>query len=240
MLKKILVIKCAQCGVKTPVKLVRDPKYKVCNNCMKTAADNKLTIILSDNTLKQKNRGTGAGGANTNYHGKRFEEQTFNQNTLMEDGYEKKYIAKSNTQYYLCKNDEEKTVVFVSQNGLKQYIKYKYGIELFRNPDEAYIIEYASGRKVIKVLEKKEQNVEGSVETKLWSGVALKREYEIVLGSEFEVCYGFCVSIFLKNKLTSTDKKYVILNQIFAEYNIEVLFGEDDDYFSRLTRWIYS
>jgi len=55
------------------------------------------------------------------------------------------------------------------------YMKNKYNIELFRCPDEAYIIEYTSGRKVIKILEKKEQNVEGSVETKLWSGPSLKK-----------------------------------------------------------------
>jgi len=29
----------------------------------------------------------------------------------------------------------------------------------------------------IKIVEKKEQNVEGSVETKLWSSPSLKREY---------------------------------------------------------------
>jgi len=34
-------------------------------------------------------------------------------------------------------------------------MKNKYNIELFRCPDEAYIIEYTSGRKVIKILEKK-------------------------------------------------------------------------------------
>ena len=83
--------------------------------------------------------------------------------------------------------------VFVLQNGLKKYMNFTYNIDVFRCPDEAYIIEYTSGRKVIKILEKKEQNVEGSVETKLWAGSSLKREYELVLGLEFEVFYGFCV-----------------------------------------------
>ena len=55
-------------------------------------------------------------------------------------------------------------------------------------------------------MEKKEQNVSGSVETKLWSGPSLKREYAIVLGNEFEVHYGFSVSNFLKDKLTSNEK----------------------------------
>jgi len=117
------------------------------------------------------------------------------------------------------------------------YMKNKYNIDLFRYPDEAYIIEYTSGRKVIKILEKKEQNVEGSVETKLWSGPSLKREYELVLGAEFEVFYGFCVSEFLKNKLISNEKKYTILNTIFNETNIVVLFGDDENYFETFDTW---
>lgn len=92
--------------------------------------------------------------------------------------------------------------------------------------------------KVISILEKKEQSVEGSVETKLWSGIALKREYELMLGSQFKVSYGFCVNNFLQLKLTSPVKKYVILNTIFAENNIEVLFGDNIDYFDTLDRWI--
>ena len=52
-------------------------------------------------------------------------------------------------------------------------MKYKYNISMFRCPDEAYIIEYKNGKIQVKILEKKEQNVEGSVETKLWAGVAL-------------------------------------------------------------------
>lgn len=114
------------------------------------------------------NKGIGAGGANTNYYGKKFEEKTNNNKRL---------------------------------------------------------------------LEKKEQRVEGSVETKLWSGPSLKREYELVLGTEFEVFYGFCVSEFLKNKLISNEKKYTILNTIFNETNIAVLFGDDENYFETLDNW---
>jgi len=186
------------------------------------------------------NKGTGAGGANTNYYGKRFEEKTNNQQRLLDMGYTKHSFIKNPKKandYYLSKSVEDKIIVFVLQNGLKMYMKNKYNIELFRCPDEAYIIEYTSGRKVIKILEKKEQNVEGSVETKLWSGPSLKREYEIVLGAEFEVFYGFCVSDFLKNKLISNEKKYTILNTILHENNISVLFGDDEHYFERFDAW---
>jgi len=183
------------------------------------------------------NKGTGAGGANTNYFGKQFEEKTNNQQRLLEMGYTLIKKTRKAYDYYLSKTFEDKTIVFVLQNGLKQYMKNKYNIDLFRCPDEAYIIEYTNGRKIIKILEKKEQNVNGSVETKLWSGPSLKREYELVLGPEFEVFYGFCVSKFLKNKLISNEKKYTILNTIFNENNIAVLFGEDENYFETFHSW---
>ena len=195
------------------------------------------------NTVKQAmhaNKGTGAGGANTNYYGKKFEEKTNNQQRLFDLGFTKNSFTKNpkkSYDYYLSKTYDDKTVAFVLQSGLKMYMKHKYNIELFRCPDEAYIVEYASGKKLIQILEKKEQLVEGSVETKLWSGPSLKREYELVLGPEFEVCFGFCVSSFLKNKLVSDKKKYIILQTILREHNIDVLFGDDENYFETFDMW---
>lgn len=198
-----------------------------CDNCDREEGTSKPINI---------NKGTGAGGAKTNYYGKKFEEKTNNQQRLLEMGYRK--IALQKKTYYLFDDTGDKTVAFVLQNGLKAYMKTKYNIDIFRCPDEAYIIEYKSGRKVIKVLEKKEQKVEGSVETKLWAGPSLKREYELVLGEGFEVYYGFCVSEFLKKKLVSNDKKYTVLNTILQESNIDVLFGDDANYFETFDKWL--
>ena len=187
------------------------------------------------------NKGTGAGGANTNYFGKKFEEKTNNQIRLINDGYTKHSFTKKPKKaydYYLSKTFEDKTIVFVLQNGLKMYMKNKYNIELFRCPDEAYIIEYDNGKKVIKILEKKEQNVNGSVETKLWASPSLKREYEIVLGNDFEVHYCLCVSEFLQKLLVSNSKKYLVLNEILSETKINILFGDEPAYFTLLDNWI--
>jgi hypothetical protein len=191
---------------------------------------NEVTVNEVNVNEVTLNKGTGAGGSNTNYHGKLFEEKTNNYQRLIDNGYTK-------NGYYLTKTVEDKSIVFVLQNGLKTYMKMKYNINMFRCPDEAYIIEYTSGRRVIKILEKKEQRVEGSVETKLWSGPSLKREYELVLGG-FEVYYGFCLSSFLKTKLISNKQKYIILNTILNENNIVVLFGDDEDYHLKLDDWI--
>jgi len=41
----------------------------------------------------------------------------------------------------------------------------------------------------------------------------------------------------LKNKLISNGKKYTILNKIFIENNIAVLFGDDENYFETFDTW---
>ena len=195
-----------------------------------------------EQVLQIENKGTGAGGSNTNLYGKKFEEITDNEPLLKEQGYIKKRFGnpkqKQKNDYFLKKNYEDKEIVFVKQNGLKYYMKHKYNIELCRCPDEEYIINYNSGKCVIKILEKKEQRVEGSCETKLWSGPSLKREYELFLGENFEVQYAFCFSIFLQKKMGSTDMKFQHLNTILNESNIGVFFGENINYFELLNIWI--
>jgi len=42
----------------------------------------------------------------------------------------------------------------------------------------------------------------------------------------------------LKQKLISNDKKYTILNTIFNENNITVLFGDDENYFETFDMWL--
>lgn len=188
-----------------------------------------------------KNKGTGAGGANTNFHGKKFEELTNNEHRLLQQEFTKCFINKTKYGYYLEKRIGDNRVVFVSQNGLKVYMKHFHDIAMFRCPDEAYII-YQDGNPIItvKILEKKEQNVEGSVIDKLWDGPSFKREYQLVLGDGFHVEYAYCVSDFLKQKLTSSEKKFVILNQIHTEAGIRLLFGSDEDYFDTFDLWLHS
>jgi hypothetical protein len=190
--------------------------------------------MIETNTQYLINKGIGAGGKFTNYFGKQFEEQTNNKPRLIEMG----YIYNKHLNY-LSHSEDERSIIYTCQQGLKKYIKHKYNISLFRNPDEAYIIEY-KGNKIIKILEKKEQRVEGSMETKLWSGPSLKREYELVLGNEFKVDYAFCLSKYLQKKITSNITKYTILNKILEENNITILFGDDKSYFEKLDNWIKS
>ncbi len=187
---------------------------------------------------KIPNKGTGAGGAATNYHGKLFEAKTDNETRLLNAGFVKTVTSHTKFGYFLSKQFENKRVVFVSQSGLKEFIKKSYNVEIFRHPDEAYIFEYTDGRRVIKILEKKEQNVEGSVDTKLLSGPIFREEYVEALEDKFEVKYAFCVSKFLQDKILTDDKKHRIFNKIMARHGILILFGDDLNYFDKLDEWL--
>jgi len=184
------------------------------------------------------NKGTGAGGANTNYFGKKFEEKTDNEHRLIEKGYSKTFMSKNKCGYYLSKNIDNMDIIYVSQGGLKEYIKHKYNIELFRKPDEAYIIEKPNCKPQIIILEKKNQNEPGSVDTKLLSGPIFREEYEEALEYNFTVYYGFCVSKYLQDIINSKTKKSKIFNNLMKKHNIELLFGDDDNYFETLDNWL--
>ena len=181
------------------------------------------------------------GGSNTTYFGHKFETKTdFLKFILLNLGFIESKIKKKNkiSYSYLSKTTRDKTIVFASQRNFKLYIKHTYDIDVFRYPDEACIVKCNNTGEIhVKILEKKEQCVSGSVETKLWSGPSLKREYEIVFGGGFSVHYGFCVNEFLKKKLTSDNKKYRTLNEILQENEIPIFFGDDDYYFDSVKKW---
>jgi hypothetical protein len=183
------------------------------------------------------NRGTGAGGAGTNASGLPFEEKTGNQNRLQEAGYSMVPMQGGGKfSYYL----EKDGTVFLTKGGLKTYMKEKYGVEMFREPDEAYLIrDPESGVTQLKILEKKNQNTEGSVDTKLLAGPMFVEEYKWCLGGTgIRVDYAFCVSNFLKEKMMSEKPKWRALRDINKKYGITVLFGDDEDYFEKLGEWL--
>lgn len=175
--------------------------------------------------MELSNKGTGAGGAKTNLHGKSFESKTENLN-----GFIQKKIG--NTCYY-----EKDNIIFLRQGELKQYFKKVFQKELIRHPDEAYLIRQGD-QYTLKILEKKNQNVEGSVIEKLGLGAFYKEEYEWCLGTQFKVEYAYCLSNFLKQKYLSNTLKFNFLREKNKRNNIEVLFGDDDDYQEKLNDWL--
>jgi hypothetical protein len=183
------------------------------------------------------------GGRTANINGKSFENITNYETLLLGKGFQRVDFNKGKNYYLVHENEETKEKrVYLHQGSFKKYMEKYYSIKTFRNPDEAYLlISGEPTRKIrVKILEKKFQNVSGSIETKLWSGPSLKRETEMIFGDAFEISYGFCMNQFLKEKINSNIRKYLVLRDILKENDISVLYGEDKDYFITLDKWIHA
>lgn len=203
------------------------------------------------NEISIKNKGTGAGGANTNINGLSFENKTSIENKLLENNFTKIVMNNKNKYgYYFEYNNVENNnkIIYLTQNGFKLYFKEKHNIHVYKQPDEAFIIISANNYN-IKILEKKNQNVDGSVEDKLKTGQFNKREYEKMIKKEvedkkidfnFNISYAFCISTFLQNKFNSMQTKYNIIKEIMLEDDINIFYGEENNYFNQLLEWIKS
>jgi hypothetical protein len=178
------------------------------------------------------------GGSKTNINGKLYENETNIEDKLYAIGFNKIIINKTKYGYYLVKKIQNTKVIYLIQNGCKIYCKIKYNIDLFRIPDEMYIIKRKKKKDIIKIIEKKTQHCEGSVETKLWASPSLKREYEILFGDSFSIKYGLSVNEYLTNKVKSKSIKYVILMKILKENKIKIFHGNSKKYYVRLLYWI--
>ena len=192
------------------------------------------------------NRGTGAGGANTNKSGKTFEQKTENESRLLAAGFIKKPIVEKNKakfNYFLERTvSPTSSIVYLTQGALKLYFKSIFSVEMHRCPDEAYLFRQGD-KYLLKILEKKNQNVAGSVDTKLMAGNGFIRDYKKCLataGKTFDVQYAFCISDFLKQDYVSDCQKFKNLREILEEDGIAVLFGDDEDYYDHLDAWIGS
>jgi len=192
------------------------------------------------------NRGTGAGGANTNKSGKTFEQKTENESRLLAAGFIKKPIVEKNKakfNYFLERSiSPTSSIVYLTQGALKLYFKSVFSVEMHRCPDEAYLFRQEDNY-LLKILEKKNQNVAGSVDTKLMAGNGFIRDYKKCLskattGKTFDVQYAFCISDFLKQDYISDCQKFRNLREILEEDGIAVLFGDDEDYYKHLDAWI--
>lgn len=207
------------------------------------------------------------GGKNTNLEGKSFEALTENIPKLLEQGFVYDYWNKTSKHAFTLSktfdynttsslaipvfegggegavdNIGEKRILYLAQAGFKTFMKNEYGLNFPRYPDEAYLVAYSNGRKVLKILEKKAQHVEGSADTKLMAANAFREEYQFFGEGKFEVEYAFCLNAFFKEKFHSEsakNRKYIFLQQLLKKEGIEVFYGEDADYFDRLSEWIH-
>ena len=223
-------------AISTPNEVV-EPKIETLTTLIAT-----MSLTESTAPIPIQNKGTGAGGANTNLNGKTFEKKTENESRLLSNGFARKPIPgkKGIHDFYLEKVESaDKRIVYLTQGGLKSYFKHFLNKEMCRSPDEAYL--FCNGDSyTLKILEKKNQNTEGSVDTKLLAGRGFIDEYEYLLGENYTVQYGFCISDFLKKSYVADIPKSRALRYINQKYGIAVLFGDDANYYETLDAWISS
>ncbi len=203
----------------------------------------QIAINMVTKPIK-KNKGTGAGGANTTLNGGAFENITSIESMLLSKKFTKKKFT-TRSDYYMEKilPNENKKLIYVKQWGLKTFMEEFYASSAIRKPDEAFIIIEKTNeldKITINILEKKFQSVEGSVDVKLWAGCALKREYELYYENKHKINYAFSLSKYLIDKINSQETKWVILTKILKENDINTFSPESPDYFTQVINWGFS
>ena len=196
-----------------------------------------------------KNKGTGAGGSKTTLHGSGYEKITDICTYLETKYFLKKYLTNAPNYYYYERRYKNRRVVYIPQLkgwGLKNYIR-EFHPEITQKicfkPDGVFII-YKNNKITIKIVEKKNQNVGGSVNIKLLAYMGFIHVYQNTF-PEWDVQYCFSLADHFKKKFEIKDKKgkkkpqtqYHIILQVLLQNHISIFYGSRDDYFGSMLSW---
>jgi hypothetical protein len=196
----------------------------------------KTTLVIQDDNNDEeviiKNKGTGAGGANTNKNGLSYEVMTNLESLYSEcnknkkdktsiikfNGYENELVnANKSTLHKYMQNIGEKNSSLKSAAGCKE-------------PDEAYI---DLKRKIIFIIEKKFQQTPGSVDEKIQTA-AFKKYHYTNLFPNFKIHYIYCLSDWFKHD------EYKSILDYLLEINIPVFWGNDEEYKNNIIKFMCS
>ena len=184
-----------------------------------------------------KNKGTGAGGANTNLYGKTFEQQCDLESSLIDMRFSKHVMNKSMKYgYYLYKDSLTTTVKYMKQSGLREYMRSYHNIErLHLFPDECLIIQrQSSSRPTLVVLEMKHQRVEGSCFDKIKCAPFYKYQYKELFGHLFDIEYHLVVNDFIKTKIQGNH----LLEKYLELHGVKYFHAENDDYVCTMLNYL--
>jgi hypothetical protein len=167
------------------------------------------------------NRGTGAGGANTNVNGLSYEKKTD--------------LSSLYTECVQKKKETFRTIKFVGFDGefinVNKSALHKYMTKIGEQntdlqpaagciqPDEAYI---DTTRKTLYIIEKKFQKGVGSVDEKLQTGPFKKKHYG-KLFPNYTIHYIYCLADWFKGQ------QYISVLEYLEENDIPVFWGSDPE-----------
>jgi hypothetical protein len=192
------------------------------------------------------NKGTGAGGANTNGNGLPYELYTdlSDSYTVCQESSKTKPVKTSRNLMKLVKFKGYDKQVYVGNKsafhkgmellGFPMVLPVALGITQpahgCRQPDEAYV---DTERKKIVIIEKKFQEHGGSVCEKIQTGDFKRRQYQKMY-PQFEVHYVYCLSEWFEENCKAE------IDDLRNYSNIPVFFGHDEKYKEDIIRFIHN
>lgn len=198
------------------------------NQPLTSEISKKKKMMIKPKKPKIINKGTGAGGANTNKNGLQFEEVAD-----LKDRYEsiirRKIGSEVKFKGHLC------TFIEVSKSALHKYME-KIGEKNMmlkpaagcKKPDEAYIdLE----KKNIFIIEKKFQQTSGSADEKLQTGYFKQLHYK-ELFPNFKIYYMYCLSDWFKREESAL--KYL------KDSGIPVFWGNSETCKEKIIEFIHN
>ncbi len=180
------------------------------------------------------------GGRTANQNGAKFEKETTLEARLRELKFTRREIKNCKNGYYYRKKYLNKTIYYAKKSS---FVKLAQKIrlirdELYKLPDEAFII-HENKKWFVKILEKRNQNCEGSVFEKLYGAVYIRDvAYKKHLYSGAIVEYAYCFSKWFKNKFAINTTKYIDLLEFYKSNNIQIFYGSDSNYIELLSKYI--
>jgi hypothetical protein len=186
----------------------------------------KLINDKADNKITSKNRGTGAGGSNTNKNGLSYEELT----DIKEKCNVKREIDK-NTKIVTFDEDDREFVI-TKQNGFNTYMSTKIRKDIkalhgAKRPDEVIIDEK---NKTIFILEKKFQQSSGSKCECIQAYFPKIRNYQKRI-PDYKIVYVYCLSEWFK---TNCEAEI----ECFVEDKIPYFWGNSETYKDDIIKFI--
>ena len=175
------------------------------------------------------NKGTGAGGAQTNKNGLDYEKIT-----CLDDKIRilRKYkLGKGKNHYVNEVLVKKRRFRKCQKGGLKKYMdEHRVTAKCAREsqPDECFI---DPDRNIIFILEKKFQGVDGSVDDKIQTGV-FKRWFYQQQYPKYEIRYAYVLNDWFKSPKYTPEMEYN------AMHDICIFWGSDDNYSDKIFSWL--
>lgn len=170
-----------------------------------------------------------------NLNGKIFEKHTSIKDTLIKNlnfSLGKNYLFRDYGHKKVFYSDKKNFIKLLDTENLSDK-------KLYKQPDEAFLILYPDNTCSVKIIEKKNQTVNGSIFEKFYSCVYVR---DICYKQHILNCknieYAYCVNNWLFDKICSDKQECIDLKKYLYDNKIELFAGNDKNYFSDIIFWL--